>query len=513
MSNIDDIFKKGLDGKGMEYSDASWASMEQMLNTTKVGFLARYKFLLGFGSLVLVSGLAFLYYVSEQSFTPKKSIATVNKTIKAQSNNTVGQNSSEQLIVEGNLTATNPITTSAQDLENFKNNSENEEVSVKTKIDYQAGKTAKVIVDNALPIEGETLEISSNVVIDFAENIDVHGELSRTLNINPGYNKHPDLFDAELRQIESSANLSVMVFAVLESTEVNSVSTEQVSEENITLTAMSMDEIEWYVTDHLPSKVSVLPSPKTKKFGLNLSPYMGMVNYTKNVVLPEYSSEEGDNLGKSNTQRSFNYGLNIGINRGRWMLSSGLGYLSLREKTNYIQTREDVTYTTAPKIINKSFTRTPRGTRVALIAQQNVDSTTVRTSYPLCEDCEVSFNFVTVPIQLQYTFGKSRLRYFAKTGLTASFLNNAKGTYATLKNTNVDITIMPTPQLIELSESNDVTKVLLQANASLGTKYWITTRWNVWSSYGCGLGLNSMLLSYEQKPKLNIIRIGVEYNL
>ena len=41
MSNIDDIFKKGLDGKGMEYSDASWADMEGMLGGKKVGFIEK----------------------------------------------------------------------------------------------------------------------------------------------------------------------------------------------------------------------------------------------------------------------------------------------------------------------------------------------------------------------------------------------------------------------------------------------------------------------------------------
>ena len=65
MSNIDDIFKKGLDGKGMEYSDASWAAMEGMLGGKKVGFIDRYKLLLGLVSVLLISSVGLWYFINQ----------------------------------------------------------------------------------------------------------------------------------------------------------------------------------------------------------------------------------------------------------------------------------------------------------------------------------------------------------------------------------------------------------------------------------------------------------------
>ena len=65
MSNIDDIFKKGLDGKGMEYSHASWAAMEGMLGGKKVGFIARYKLLLSLGSVLLICSVGLWCFLNQ----------------------------------------------------------------------------------------------------------------------------------------------------------------------------------------------------------------------------------------------------------------------------------------------------------------------------------------------------------------------------------------------------------------------------------------------------------------
>jgi hypothetical protein len=55
MKKIDDIFKKGLDHKGLEYSDAHWDSMSTLLGSKKAGFFVRNKkALLGFFLIVTV---------------------------------------------------------------------------------------------------------------------------------------------------------------------------------------------------------------------------------------------------------------------------------------------------------------------------------------------------------------------------------------------------------------------------------------------------------------------------
>ena len=229
--------------------------------------------------------------------------------------------------------------------------------------------------------------------------------------------------------------------------------------------------------------------------------------------MTENASDKQNNLGKSTTENAYNYGLNVGVKKGNWMLSSGLGMLSLREKTYYTESQEEYIYITAPRISDAEYTTTPRGTRVALISQEKVDSTLLSSTNQICEGCDVSFNYISVPLNLQYNLGKKRLRYFAEAGLTASFLVNAKGTYALLKNANKDLTILPTTEIVDLSTSEEVAKMLLQANAAVGAKFWLTPRWNVWTSYGYGMGLNSMLASYGQKPTIQNVRVGVEFKL
>jgi len=284
-------------------------------------------------------------------------------------------------------------------------------------------------------------------------------------------------------------------------------------QEVILTNEIGMNDLGYEVSANGPEHLDFLKNPTKRKFAFYVSPYAGYVNYTKNTVLPENASDEQNNLGKSTAQNAYNYGLNVGVKKGNWMLSSGLAMLSLREKTYYTESQEEYNYITAPRISKNDFAFTPRGTRVALISQEKVDSTLLSSTNQICEGCEVSFNYVSVPLNLQYNLGKKRLRYFAEAGISASFLINAKGTYALLRNANKDITVLPTTEIVDLSTREEVAKMLLQANAAVGAKFWLTRRWNVWTSYGYGLGLNSMLTSYEQKPTIQNVRVGVEFKL
>jgi hypothetical protein len=284
-------------------------------------------------------------------------------------------------------------------------------------------------------------------------------------------------------------------------------------QEVILTNKIGVNEFGYEVSANGADQLDFLKNPTKRKFAFYVSPYAGYLNYTKNTVLSENASDEHNNLGKSNTENAYNYGLKVGVKKGNWLLNSGLGMLSLKEKTYYTESQEEYTYVTAPRISKNDFAFTPRGTRVALITQENVDSTLLSSANQICEGCEVSFNYVSVPLNLQYNWGKKRLRYFAEAGVTTSFLVSAKGDYALLKNADVDITVLPTTEIADLSTSEDVAKILLQANAAVGAKYWLTPRWNVWTSYGYGMGLNSMLGSYKQKPTIQNLRVGLEFKL
>ena len=491
MSNIDDIFKKGLDGKGMEYSDASWAAMEGMLGGKKVGFFARYKLLLGLGSVLLISSMGLWYFINQNKAntvnTPsvvayKEENTAIHKTPGyVDTAESTDYESSKVLVTEERGT---PLV--------------NKEVTIVSPLVSvpRTRKTADIQETGAVKVDDSKGKSSDNTTagiktIDATDN---------------GFRNYEHL------AVSAGGNTQTTSIGVTSSSEAETLVKPNFQEVILT-NGIGMNDLGYEVSANGPEHLDFLKNPTKRKFAFYVSPYVGYVNYTKNTVLPENASDEQDNLGKSNTANAYNYGLNVGVKKGNWMLSSGLTMLSLKEKTYYTESQEEYTYITAPRISNAEYTTTPRGTRVALITQEKVDSTLLSSTNQICEGCEVSFNYASVPLNLQYNFGKKRLCYFVEAGLTASFLVNAKGTYALLRNANKDITVLPTTEIVDLSTSEDVAKMLLQANAAVGAKFWLTPRWNLWTSYGYGMGLNSMLASYEQKPTIQNVRVGVEFKL
>jgi len=488
MSNIDDIFKKGLDGKGMEYSDASWAAMEGMLGGKKVGFIARYKLLLGLGSVLLISSVVLWYFINQ------------NKA--------------------------NMVNTPFVVAYNEENTAKNETPIYvdPTNTDYESRKVLAT-EESSTPLSNKGIAIVAAQASVPRTSKTADKQKTGTVRVDDSKGKSSDNTTAGVTTIDATdngfRNYEPLAVSTLGNTQTTSIDVKSSSETEtqvkpdfqdvIRTNGIGINGFGYEVSANGAEHLDFLKTPTKKKFSFYVSPYAGYVNYTKNAVLPKYVSDEESNLGKSNTENAYNYGLNVGVKKGNWMLSSGLAMLSLREKTYYTESQEEYTYVTAPRISNAEYTTTPRGTRVALITQEKVDSTLLSSTNQICEGCNVSFNYVSVPLNLQYNLGKKRLRYFAEAGVTTSFLVSAKGDYAILK--NADITVLPSTEIVDLSTSEDVAKILLQANAAVGAKYWLTPRWNLWNSYGYGMGLNSMLGSYKQKPTIQNVRIGLEFKL
>ncbi len=491
MSNIDDIFKKGLDGKGMEYSDASWAAMEGMLGGKKVGFIARYKLLLSLGSVLLICSVGLWCFLNQ------------NKA------NTVNTPS---------VVAYNEENTAINKTPGYMDTAEI--------TDYESSKVL-AIEESSTPLVSKEITIVSPLVSVPRTHKTADIQETRIVRVDDSKGKSSDNTTAGITAIDATdngfRNYEPLTASTAGNTQTTSIGVTSSSEAETLVKSDFQDAIStnrigingfgYEVSANGASELDFLKNTTKKKFSFYGSPYVGYVNYTKNTVLPENASDEQNNLGKSNTENAYNYGLNVGVKKGNWMLSSGLAMLSLREKTYYTESQEEYTYINAPRISNAEYTTTPRGTRVALISQEKEDSTLLSSTNQICEGCEVSFNYFSVPLNLQYNLGKKRLRYFVEAGISASFLINAKGTYALLKNANKDITVLPTTEIVDLSTSEDVAKMLLQTNAAVGAKYWLTPRWNLWTSYGYGMGLNSMLGSYEQKPTIQNLRVGVEFKL
>ncbi|MDB4174378.1 hypothetical protein N9811_06220 [Bacteroidia bacterium] len=489
MSKIDDIFKKGLDGKGMEYSDGAWVSMEQMLDSKKVGFFTRYKAYVGLFSLLLIGG-AVLWCVNLSDEGSRSDIVDTEVPEDANQEILVQDMAIHDSVFEQNIqldaeaTVSNPV----------KNNS----TSYNDLVNKKLGGEGFAEIEKVTPAEGNNkIQLAVNDALKRDRDLANQNKQAGISGIwefageSAGGILDKDIQGIELSQVEEVKVESSGVF--------HSASVP-------TLTALEIKPFVQNKNVLTFGKLAYLPNPNKKILGLYVSPFGEWMSYEKSVVLPISSSDDQGNLGESTATPTYNYGLLLSAQKGSWRLGAGVGLMCFKEATHYTLEVVHYDYETKLTLTNANYTTTPRGTPVALLSEEKIDSTLVQNQVAACEGCEVSMSYVTVPINLQYNFGQNRLSYFGELGGSASFLQKAKGTYAVLDEQNE-------VQLLDLATTNQVNKVLWQANASVGARFWVNSRLNVWSSLGYGVGLNSMITSYEQKPTSRQVRLGVEFKL
>ena len=74
------------------------------------------------------------------------------------------------------------------------------------------------------------------------------------------------------------------------------------------------------------------------------------------------------------------------------------------------------------------------------------------------EECEVQFNYISIPLQVQYTFGRGKLKYFADAGVKVSLLQNSKGDYASINIPETDSSNISNVEILDLQKSEFVRK-------------------------------------------------------
>jgi hypothetical protein len=131
MSKIDDIFKEGLDQKGLAYSDAHWAGMEALLDKKKKGFFVRYKWY--FASLVLLF-IGITTYFSWPTAQQKETLTPIALT---ESNN--------QKITSNNSLNTQQIASAQTDKKTLKENTTNNNTDPKP----THNKSGTDVIDNS----------------------------------------------------------------------------------------------------------------------------------------------------------------------------------------------------------------------------------------------------------------------------------------------------------------------------------------------------------------------------
>lgn len=473
-NKIDDIFKEGLEGKGLPYSDAHWQQMESIL-PAKAAFNWWKAGAIGSGAVAVVAISLFLFYtpksdnivvserdteqsvISDNDFSESKNDESTSELLSQQY---IGSNS-DQMTTDNTTILTNSNSRSSVEMSNERD--------------------AKAQKRDIVKYKSVTSELTEGSIPNFSEISDKTKLEEPIVPAVRDQNNSMEKFSHE-DVLSSLANVERQISLFK------------------TTTLLKSDE-------HANSSVTLLKSPYPKRWSLYVSPFIEYANYTYNRDLSFPYRDEIGNLENSNAISSVNYGVNLRAQRGKWSLSTGLLLNRLQEKTNFNKINTYYEYEKALKLVEPDYSSTSGGTRVALLQEVIVDSTQVSEESTPCEDCLNDISYVSIPLSLRYNFNKARLTYFGEIGGLISFARSSKGDFAIAN---------PETGLVEVrsvNATNDLNAVLTSITATVGVDYRISTRISAWSSVGVRNGITSMYQNSNHVIRNTSLNLGVSYRI
>lgn len=473
MSNIDDIFKKGLENAGMPYGDSHWSAMEKQL-PVKAAF-PWWKFA---ASGVGVVALATLLYfgLSSTGVGVNEIETSQNETVLERNNSIPNENANEKVVSDKSVALDNFEGIREQLNDGPKNSSTQSSTKSSSHTNQRLTSNNTILSDNST--------IGSNPQFLSIVNED---DVSEIINRNSALEDFTS-------NIEDKINTSVVLNESDYTNEgIRSKRIIKVSEPIDLNSSISIKKIKRLRPRYIP------------KWELSVSPFAEFAAYRNNISLANSILDELNNVSNSKELLSYNYGFKVSFKKGNWGIYSGLLSNRLEEETNYIGSESYYDFETKLRMINGSYTTTPRGTRVVLVQEEKVDSTLVTQSVPLCTDCNTQVSYITIPIGLNYSFGKGKLTYFGELEGLYSRLNSFQGDYA-LVNGN---------EAIEVREihNTDLNQNVFSGSLAMGINYKLMSRVSVWSSIGVRQTMQSTLKAYDQNARVSPARLGVKVKL
>jgi hypothetical protein len=473
MSNIDDIFKKGLEEAGIPYTDSHWSAMEKQLPAKTV--LPWWKVLVGGVGIITIAAILFVTLNSSDNNSSVSSIDD-SETVKEQSLTKLGTGrvsdkldnerivtqeifkSNESLNPNSTENSATPITLQVNSDERISSSQKTYSSENSTPVNLQVDLTAlnKVLDEKSLKSS------SSNEVFSSDDNDE--------LKVTAAFTE----FDFTKKELVTIPVSSLIAKSILDgSSEIKSIK---------------------------GLRLKYLP-----KWEWSVSPFTEIASHTNNKSVASSIVDDLDNLTNSTELMSYNYGLKFSLAKGNWSIYSGVLNNKLQEKTNYSSSETYYDYETKLRMIDGSYTTTPRGTRVVLVQEEKVDSTLVSKSVPICTDCNTQINYVSVPIGLQYSFGSRKLTYFGEVAGLYSRLTSVQGDYALVGNS----------EEIEIREVDitDLNRNIFSGSVAFGIDYKVISRVSIWSSLGVRQTMQSTLKSYDQNARVYPLRVGVKVRL
>ena len=207
------------------------------------------------------------------------------------------------------------------------------------------------------------------------------------------------------------------------------------------------------------------------------------------------------------TSSAMDYGLSLRLSRGSFSLLTGFGSRQWTEQTNYVSPYEHYTFDTTLKMVNREYIQRPDGSYFALVRKQIDTVSRYTTDTVYCPDCNVNFRYITVPVSFQYAFRYRRWSCFASAGINFSFLSGVSGAYSVEWQDEAGKTpgmrTQDAPGLF-------LNKVWMQADLGLGVRYYFRHNVSLSGQVVYQRGLNSLMRNYDQQADIFGGRFGIE---
>lgn len=447
MSKIDDIFKKGLAQKGLGYTDDYWKEMEVLLDGNKKGFIIKNKWVLFLLALFTIGGMCY-------TLIPRKEQPT-----------RVIQNAFKQ-----------PSKINSASIHTYPTTSTNNNTTkIAQKSKFNKPKQANII--DKVSIEKSIAAQESGVATPHHKNNIAGKKAQKQSTPSSTFDKANDFGNNKNTRIKAAMmHLNSRAFYLFPE----------------------------YLNEPFSPKTKQIIGYKLPKWYFYLAPYLQLNQLTNKVQL----ATESHLKKEEKPLATLGYGLNVLAKKGKWVVKTGLNSYKVKVSTNYSDVQKTFTYDTSFKLVILNYTQTPRGSNVALL-QNKIDTIAGNSqSVVNCVDCITQFNFVSIPLALQYEWRKNRFIYFAELGTALSFLTKSKGIYAVSETTNSPLLVKDLANV-----EKTINKTQWQINGAIGIKFRVIKNISIWSSYAYNYGVSSMFNTYSQKSRTQQLNLGLELGL
>ncbi len=368
---IDNIFKQGLDGKGLPYSEKHWNEMEKILIAKEKPFLFRYKWYL----ITLLLSCSIIFYFLLENKLSNDSITQSNQQgISIQETNTKPLEDQEPLDRSNEIS---PDQTSPS----------NPAKMVEANDEAQSGK---------LKSKAKT---ASNVILASSKLTDAAAKLNNNISSSTA-SDHGIMVEEDTGNFETIEALNP-----------------RLSPKHSFQFAIGNNDI-----GRLHLKTKLETHSKLKYY---VQPFFGISILNKDYKLDENNSLKAYEVPEIGTD----FGINVRIEKRRWSLVSGVISQQFNETTNYKSEVKNYEFDTTLVLANRSFVQRPDGSYAALITHQ-VDTTTTITDTVVCPECHTQFSYITIPLQIQYEHRMGPISVFTQAGLSYSYLRRVNGLYS-----------------------------------------------------------------------------------